>query len=253
MTRCPRPRATAIDPLDVIHGAGLDELLERAEADIADDKARAAVQANIRFPKGVPAMGADALRFALAALNTSGRYIRLSEERVEGYRNFINKLWNASRFALMNLDGHEPDAFARQVGAPPPPAPPAGSFGLADRWIMSRLQRVAAEVDAALESYRFNDAAGAIYQFVWRELCDSLVHRAGQALPASTCRPTARRRARAGAWSRAPWPWCWSRPCACSAPRRRSSPRRSGTSLPKPGHLPASLMVTIYSPRRRPS
>jgi valyl-tRNA synthetase len=112
-------------------------------------------------------MGADALRFTLAALNTSGRYIRLSIDRVEGYRNFINKLWNASRFALMNLDGHDADGFESQLASKPAAHADPGRS----------LDPVAAaagrgEVDAALEGFRFSDAANALYQFVWHELCD---------------------------------------------------------------------------------
>ncbi|MBE7454866.1 MAG: valine--tRNA ligase [Kofleriaceae bacterium] len=240
-----KTKGNTIDPLDVIHGAGLDELLERAEADIADDKARAAVQANIRkhFPKGVPAMGADALRFALAALNTSGRYIRLSVERVEGYRNFINKLWNASRFALMNLDGHEPDAFETQVGAHTAAGAAGNSFGLADRWILSRLQRVAAEVDAALESYRFNDAAGAIYQFVWHELCDWYIELAKPHLhlPPDGSPPSPRRRVVQGTLA-----MVLEQTLRLLHPMAPFVTEEIWQKLPKPGHLPASLMVTIY-------
>ncbi len=104
--------------------------------------------------------GTDALRFTLAALAGQGRDIRFGEERVEAYRNFANKIWNAARFVLSNLDGFDP-ALAR--GAEP---------GLPDRWILSRLTRVTRKVRKALGAYRFNDAAGALYQFVWHELCD---------------------------------------------------------------------------------
>ncbi len=104
--------------------------------------------------------GTDALRFTLAALAAQGRDIRLSDERIEGYRNFANKLWNAARFVLSNLDGYRP-ALARK-------APPA----LAERWIRSRLARTIGVVRKSLAAYRFNDAAGAIYQFLWHEFCD---------------------------------------------------------------------------------
>jgi valyl-tRNA synthetase len=152
-----------IDPLDVVHGATLDAMLARADADNTRESAIKAIRKN--FAKGIPSMGADALRFALAALNTTGR-IRLSIERVEGYRNFINKLWNASRFALMNMDGYDPERFTAQLQRG------EAQLGLADRWILSRLQAVATEVDTALEGFRFSDAANAIYHFVWGELCD---------------------------------------------------------------------------------
>ncbi|MBI2468558.1 MAG: valine--tRNA ligase, partial [Candidatus Rokubacteria bacterium] len=104
--------------------------------------------------------GTDALRFTLAALAAQGRDIRLSTERIEGYRNFANKLWNAARFVLSNLDGYRP-ALARKAPT-----------GLADRWILSRLARTVTAVRGALGTYRFNDAASAIYQFLWHEYCD---------------------------------------------------------------------------------
>ncbi|MBI3456025.1 MAG: valine--tRNA ligase [Candidatus Rokubacteria bacterium] len=104
--------------------------------------------------------GTDALRFTLAALAAQGREIRLSTERIEGYRNFANKIWNAARFVLSNLGGHRA-ALARQ-------APP----GLAERWIRSRLARTVVAVRRALAAYRFNEAASAIYQFLWHEYCD---------------------------------------------------------------------------------
>ncbi len=102
--------------------------------------------------------GTDAFRFTLAALAAQGRDIKLSEERIEGYRHFVNKIWNAARLVLMNLDEAAP------------PAKPDHS--LAGRWILTRLGQVSAEVSRALDEYRFNDAANACYQFVWHELCD---------------------------------------------------------------------------------
>jgi valyl-tRNA synthetase len=104
--------------------------------------------------------GADALRFTLAALTAQGRDIKLAKERIEGYRAFANKLWNASRFALMNLEGHE-------AGAAAPAARSA-----ADRWILARTQRAVNETVAALEAFKFNEAAATVYHFVWHELCD---------------------------------------------------------------------------------
>jgi len=104
--------------------------------------------------------GTDAFRFTLVALAAQGRDIRLSDERVEGYRNFANKLWNAARLVLSNLDGYDP-AAARKT-----------TPDLAARWIDSRLQATIGGVRAHLKAYRFNDAASAIYQFLWGELCD---------------------------------------------------------------------------------
>jgi valyl-tRNA synthetase len=103
--------------------------------------------------------GTDAFRYTLAAFAAQGRDIRMSEERIAGYRNFVNKIWNAARFTLMNLEGD------RVAGADLPST-------LEDRWILSRVTRTAAEVAAAIEDYRFNDAASALYQFTWHEFCD---------------------------------------------------------------------------------
>jgi valyl-tRNA synthetase len=104
--------------------------------------------------------GTDAFRFTLAALAAQGRDIRLAEERIEGYRNFANKIWNAARLVLANLEGYDP-ALARR-----------GTPSVADRWIKSRLTEAIAEVRKAIDTYRFNDAASAVYQFLWHEFCD---------------------------------------------------------------------------------
>jgi valyl-tRNA synthetase len=164
-----KTKGNVIDPLDIVHGATIEALLERVDVEkppVDPEMLKKALRKN--FGKGIPGMGADALRFALTALNTGSSRIRLSVERVETYRNFINKLWNASRFTLMNLDGFDPERFEAQL------ATPAGrkSLGVADRWILSRLQAVSGQVDAALEAFRFADAANAIYHFVYDELCD---------------------------------------------------------------------------------
>jgi valyl-tRNA synthetase len=104
--------------------------------------------------------GTDAFRFTLAALAAQGRDIRLAEERIEGYRNFANKIWNAARLVLTNLEGYDP-ALARR-----------GTPSVADRWIRSRLTEATARVRRAIDGYRFNDAASAVYQFLWHEYCD---------------------------------------------------------------------------------
>ena len=103
--------------------------------------------------------GTDALRFTLASMASPGRDIKLSEERIEGYRNFANKLWNAARFILMNLEGERADA-------------PVGERPAADQWILSRLHRCIGEVNASLEIYRFDEAANGLYHFIWHEYCD---------------------------------------------------------------------------------
>ncbi len=112
--------------------------------------------------------GTDAFRFSLAAFAAQGRDVRFSEDRVEGYRHFVNKLWNATRFITMNMQGvsHDISRIRASSDAVPP------SFGLPERWILSRLSAATEEINAALREYRFNDAASAIYQFIWHEFCD---------------------------------------------------------------------------------
>src|SRR5215470_13451617 len=114
--------------------------------------------------------GTDAFRFTLAALAGLGRDIRISDERIEGYRNFANKIWNASRFVLTNLEGYDP-ALARK-----------SQLSIADRWITSRLTATTAAVRKALDTFRFNDAAMAVYQFLWSEFCDWYVEIAKRSL-----------------------------------------------------------------------
>ncbi len=129
--------------------------------------------------------GTDALRFTLVALSAMGRDIKLSEDRVEGYRNFANKIWNAARFVLMNAAGGESIA-----GTLPRPAE---SVALADRWILQRLAATTAEVRAALEGYRFNEAASALYRFLWSDYCDWYLEMAKISLGDASRRATALR------------------------------------------------------------
>jgi valyl-tRNA synthetase len=162
-------KGNVIDPLDVVHGATLEALLDRARSEALPPEGVERIKRT--YPKGITPAGADALRFSLAAMTLPGRNIRLSMERIEGYRNFVNKLWNASRFALMNLDGFSPERFV-DMTAGGPPHDGEHDLTLADRWIMSRLHGVCRDVDQALESFRFADAANALYHFFWGELCD---------------------------------------------------------------------------------
>ena len=114
--------------------------------------------------------GTDAFRFTLAALAAQGRDIKLSEERILGYRHFVNKIWNAARFALMNLEeGNTPNADPT-------------ACTLADRWILTRLGQVSGEVSRAIEAYQFNEAAGLSYQFIWHEFCDWYLEMAKESL-----------------------------------------------------------------------
>jgi len=237
-----KTKGNVIDPLDVVYGATLETLLGRIDVEKPPDpdKVKAAVKKH--FGKGIPAMGADALRFALAALNTGSSRIRLSIERVEGYRNFINKLWNASRFALMNLDGYDPERFEAQLGTPQGKA----QLGMPERWILSRLQATAAAVDTALESFRFSDAANAIYHFVWDELCDWYIELAkpslhkGAELQQDSAK-AARRHVVQGVLA-----------TALETTMRLFHPfapfvtEEIWQKLPKPPQLPGSLMITVF-------
>jgi valyl-tRNA synthetase len=129
----------------------------------ADGKKMSKSTGNVIDPLNViDEFGTDAFRFILAALAAQGRDIKLSEDRIEGYRHFINKIWNAARFSLMHLSDFEPDEFGQAALDP----------SLADRWILSRLNGVVETVTTSLDEYKFNDAANALYQFVWHEFCD---------------------------------------------------------------------------------
>ncbi|WP_434348525.1 valine--tRNA ligase [Myxococcus virescens] len=142
-----KTKGNVIDPLDVILGASSDKLAPTLKN---------------KFPQGMPAFGADALRFTLASLTQQGRDIKLSMDRLAGYKAFCNKLWNASRFALMNMGEFTLDE--RPLKERP--------LTLADRWILSRLQRATTEARASLETYGFAEAASTLYQFLWAEFCD---------------------------------------------------------------------------------
>ncbi len=142
-----KTKGNVIDPLEMILGAPADKLTPTLRN---------------KFPQGMPAFGADALRFTLASLTQQGRDIKLSMERVAGYKAFGNKLWNASRFVLMNLGEFRLDS--RPIKERP--------LTLADRWILARLQRAAVDTRLALEQYAFSDAASTLYQFLWSEFCD---------------------------------------------------------------------------------
>ncbi|HSB69637.1 MAG TPA: valine--tRNA ligase [Candidatus Methylomirabilis sp.] len=155
-----KTRGNVIDPLHVINGATLEELLASAKTGGAPPAALEGLRR--QFPEGFPRFGADALRFTLAALAGLGSDIKLSVKRIEGYRHFCNKLWNAYRFAERYIQADD-EAAVRAAELP---------LTLADRWILTRLNQVTAGVTEALTGYRFNDAASVLYQFLWHEYCD---------------------------------------------------------------------------------
>ena len=158
-----KSKGNVIDPLDIVDGIDLESLLVKRTTGLMQPQLKPAIEKNTRrqFPDGMAAHGVDALRFTLAALATPTREIRFDLARVEGYRKFCNKLWNAARFVLLMV---ESDTAA--------PAAVAPQFATADRWIRSRFGRALNEVHSAFTDYRFDFAANALYQFVWYEFCD---------------------------------------------------------------------------------
>jgi valyl-tRNA synthetase len=155
-----KSKGNVLDPLDLIDGIELEPLVEKRTTGLMQPQMAPAIEKATRreFPEGIAAFGTDALRFTFASLATTGRDIRFDLGRIEGNRNFCNKLWNAARFVLLQTEGE-------QVRAGPP-------GDVIDRWIVSRMNRLIAEVDTQLGAYRLDLAAQALYEFIWNEYCD---------------------------------------------------------------------------------
>ncbi|SHK82594.1 valine--tRNA ligase [Halomonas caseinilytica] len=158
-----KSKGNVLDPIDLIDGIDLESLVEKRTGNMMQpQKAKAIAKATRQeFPEGIEPHGTDALRFTFLSQATTGRDIKFDMGRLDGYRNFCNKLWNASRYVLMNAEGQDCGSDGSEV-----------ELSLADRWIVSRLQQTEAQVTRAMEEYRFDHASQALYEFIWNEYCD---------------------------------------------------------------------------------
>jgi len=156
-----KSKGNVLDPLDLINGIDLETLVQKRTTGLMQPQLRPKIEKATRkyFPEGIPEFGTDALRFTFAALASNGRDIRFDMGRIEGYRNFCNKIWNAARYVLMNTEGVAASHDSARESLP-------------DKWIRSRLARTIADVREHIEHYRLDLAAKALYEFTWNEYCD---------------------------------------------------------------------------------
>ena len=177
-----KSKGNVIDPLDIVDGISLDALLEKRTAGLMQPQMKSAIEKATRkqFPQGIAAYGTDALRLCLARLATQSRDLRFDMARVEEYRNFCNKLWNAARYVLMNVE----DQDLKSQGA---------EFSLADRWIRSRLAGLLTRIEAGFADYRLDNVANALYEFTWHEFCDWYVELSKAVLQSESASPAAKR------------------------------------------------------------
>ena len=157
-----KSKGNVLDPLDIIDGIELDALISKRTSGLMQPQMAQKIEARTRkeFPEGISAYGCDALRFTFASLASTGRDIKFDMGRVEGYRNFCNKLWNAARYVLMNTEDKSLVPFGPE------------DLSLPDRWILSRLEKAIRQTRQAIDTYRFDHAAKSLYEFVWNEYCD---------------------------------------------------------------------------------
>ncbi len=177
-----KSKGNVIDPLDIVDGISLPALLEKRTAGLMQPKMKADIEKATRkqFPEGIAAYGTDALRLCFARLATQSRDLRFDMAKVEEYRNFCNKLWNAARYVLMNVENHDLAA----AGA---------DFSLADRWIQSRLAATLERIHLGFADYRLDVAANALYEFTWHEFCDWYLELSKAALQSDSASAAAKR------------------------------------------------------------
>jgi valyl-tRNA synthetase len=177
-----KSKGNVIDPLDIVDGISLTNLLAKRTSGLMQPQMQPAIEKATRkqFPQGIPAFGTDALRLCFARLATQSRDLRFDMTRVEEYRNFCNKLWNAARYVLMNVENQDSGAEGAE-------------FSLADRWIRARLASMLARVEAGFADYRLDNAANALYEFTWHEFCDWYLELSKAVLQSETAGPAAKR------------------------------------------------------------
>jgi valyl-tRNA synthetase len=177
-----KSKGNVIDPLDIVDGISLDALLAKRTSGLMQPQMKSAIEKATRkqFPEGIAAYGTDALRMCFARLATQSRDLRFDMAKVEEYRNFCNKLWNAARYVLMNVEGQDLN--------------PAGAeYSLADRWIRARLAATLTRIETGFADYRLDNVANAIYEFTWHEFCDWYLELSKAVLQSDSASPAAKR------------------------------------------------------------